>query len=410
MQRMMILFRVLLLLVLSSSMLLPRLPAHAQADAPASGSYEWLLVTQEKFDNPLYVTHAGDDSGRVFVVEQGGQVWIVRGVLVDPAPFLDISALLPDEVFRAGYTERGLLGLAFHPNYRKNGRLYVTYSRRDKINVLAEYRVSASDPDRADPASERVILTFDHPNMDHHGGMIAFGPDGYLYLSSGDGGGTQGDPEDDAQNKASLLGKLLRIDVDGDTRSVDGTDRTDGTGLPYLIPPDNPFVGDPTARPEVWAFGLRNPWRFSFDRETGDLYLGDVGWGRYEEINHVAAGTPGGLNFGWNRYEGNYRIEGLPDPGPVVMPVFQYDHSDGACSVTGGYVYRGPGAPTLRGVYVFGDYCSGRVWALWRDQGATWQSRVLMDTGMQISAFGEDAQGGLYLVNYKGYLYRLRER
>lgn len=375
--------------------------ASAQLPPPASGSYEWLLATEEKFDNPLFVTHAGDGSGRLFVVEQPGYIWIVRDRFTLPEPFLNISSLLSDEVFRGGYTERGLLGLAFHPDYARNGAFFITYARRDKMNILARYRVSADDPNRADPASEELLLSYEHPHLDHHGGMIAFGPDGYLYMSVGDGGGTQGDPEDDAQSKESLLGKLLRVDVSGGDPAA---------GRPYAIPPTNPFAADPRARPEIWAFGLRNPWRFSFDRATGDMYIGDVGWGRVEEINYAAAGSAGGQNYGWNVFEGNYRFEDKTDPGATVPPIAQYEHTDGACSVTGGYVYRGPGAPTLRGVYVFGDYCVGRVWALWRAEADQWQMKVLIETGMQISSFGEDEMGGLYLVHYKGYLYRLRER
>jgi glucose/arabinose dehydrogenase len=375
--------------------------ASAQSTPPASGSYEWLLATEAKFDNPLFVAHAGDGSGRVFVVEQAGYIWIVKDRFLLPDPFLDISPLLSDEVFRGGYTERGLLGLAFHPDYAQNGVFFITYARRDKMNILARYQVSSDDPNRADPASEQLLLSYEHPHLDHHGGMIAFGPDGYLYMSVGDGGGTQGDPEGDAQSKASLLGKILRIDIDrGDP----------ATGRPYAIPPSNPFAADPEARPELWAFGLRNPWRFSFDRATGDMYIGDVGWGRYEEINYAAAGSAGGQNYGWNLFEGGALFEGQADPGRTVPPIAQYEHTDGACSVTGGYVYRGPGAPTLRGVYIFGDYCVGRVWALWPAGAGQWQMKVLMETGMQISSFGEDEAGGLYLVHYKGYLYRLRER
>jgi glucose/arabinose dehydrogenase len=376
------------LLLLGCALMLTTLPAHAQ-------SYEWLQVVPDKFDNPVYVTHASDGSGRLFVIEQAGYVWIVQGGLLLDQPFLNIADLLPDEVFRGGYTERGLLGLAFHPQYRENGHVFISYTRRDQQNIVARYQVSSTNPNQIDPTSEVILLSFVHPEMNHNGGMLAFGKDGYLTIAVGDGGGDQGDPSGNAQNPASLLGKLLRIDVNADR---------------YTIPPDNPFRDHPTARPEVWALGLRNPWRFSFDRDMGDLYIGDVGWGNWEEINHVAAGTAGGLNFGWNVYEGTHLLPGKADPGGLQAPIAEYDHQGGACSVTGGYVVRGPGAPSLRGRYVFGDYCTGRVWTLARDDQGAWQARVLMETGMQITSFGEDERGGLYLVSYKGYIYRLRER
>ncbi|MBX3062587.1 MAG: PQQ-dependent sugar dehydrogenase [Anaerolineae bacterium] len=369
------------------------LPVSAQTREPASASYEWLPVIREKFDNPIFLTNAGDGSGRIFVVEQAGYIWIVKDGVVNKEPFLDISEQLPDEVFRGGYTERGLLGLAFHPNYKTNGQFFITYTRRDSLNILARYHVSAADPDRADPASEQIVLQYQHPEMNHNGGMLAFGHDSYLYMGVGDGGGYQGDPDGNAQNKASLLGKILRIDVNSD---------------PYSIPADNPFVNESGARPEIWVLGLRNPWRFSFDRATGDLYIGDVGWAQHEEVDVLPAGV-GGVNFGWNSFEATHLLDGRTDPGGVTMPVTEYEHTDGACSITGGYVYHGPGAPTLRGVYVFGDYCNGRVWALFRNEAGEWQTKRLMDTGLQISSFGEDEQGGLYLVTYKGYIYRLRE-
>ncbi|MBX3082530.1 MAG: PQQ-dependent sugar dehydrogenase [Anaerolineae bacterium] len=377
--------------LLTLCLILAPLTVHAQ-------SYEWLPAAIDKFDNPLYLTNAGDGSGRLFVVEQGGIIWIVNDGVLVKQPFLDIVDKLPDEVFRGGYTERGLLGLAFHPDYKNNGLFYVVYSRRDKTNVLARYHVSADDPNRADPDSETILLSYEHPEMNHNGGMIAFGPDGYLYMASGDGGGVQGDPPDYAQNKSLLFGKLLRIDIN----------KTEGERQ-YAIPPDNPFVNDPQARPELWAYGLRNPWRFSFDRETGDLFIADVGWGRWEEIDYQPAGTPGGRNYGWNRFEGTHAISGRDDPGGVTMPIAEYDHLEGACSITGGYLYRGPGAPSLRGKYIFGDYCSGQIWTLTRLADDQWQMDTLMNMHTPISSFGEDERGGLYLVTYKGYIYRLRE-
>lgn len=396
-RRVLVGLRVALILVLIHVVTRPI--STAQAQSRRFGTYEWVLATSEKFDQPLYLTHAGDGSGRLFIVEQVGKIWIVQDGVLTPQPFLDISGKLPDEVFRGGYTERGLLGLAFDPQFAQNGYLYVTYSNRSKQNVLARYRVRPDAPTQVDPASEQILLRYDHPEMNHNGGMIAFGRDGYLYLSVGDGGGTQGDPNGLAQDQRSWLGKILRLGVDVAQNSASA----------YQIPPDNPFRSQPSALPEIWAVGLRNPWRFSFDRASGDLYIGDVGWGNHEEINFQPAGQ-GGQNYGWNFYEGLSLLEGKTDPGGLTPPVATYPHENGACSVTGGYVLRGPGAPSLTGVYVYGDYCVGRIWALWRDADDVWQTQVLMETGMQIASFGEDEAGRLYLVNYKGYIYRLREQ
>lgn len=352
-----------------------------------------------KFDQPLYVTHAGDGSSRLFVVEQAGQIWIIfPDGSTSTEPFLDIGFLITDDTFRGGYTERGLLGLAFHPNYAVNGQFYVYYFDRDMHTVLARLRVSADDPNRADLQSVEVLLRVKQPYTDHNGGMILFGPDGYLYLGIGDGGGTQGDPERNGQSLQTYLGKILRLDVN----------RTQ-SDKPYAIPADNPFVNHPDALPEIWAYGLRNPWRFSFDRETGDLFIGDVGWATAEEINYVPAGTESGLNFGWNIFEGTERTlvrKDDPAPVPVMMPIATYDHTQG-CSVTGGYVYRGFELQSLRGVYLYGDYCNGNLWLAQRTFDGRWEVRLWKNTLRQIASFGEDERGEFYLVDYKGFILKL---
>jgi glucose/arabinose dehydrogenase len=357
------------------------LPAHAQIDSTA---YQWTLVA-DGFDNPLTATHAGDGSGRLFVVEQLGRIWIAGDEYM--FPFLDISNLITQAVFSGGYSEQGLLGLAFHPDYENNGYFYVNYTDRDGHTVIARYSVSA-DPSFADPASGVIILQVFQPFNNHNGGDLAFGPDGYLYIALGDGG-DQGDPFEHAQNPASLLGKILRIDVN--------------SGEPYAIPDDNPFVGRGAA--EIWLMGFRNPWRFSFDRETGDLWIADVGEWLEEEIDFVPAGSPGGMNFGWEYLEGTLERKNIPPSLDLVAPIATYGHDQG-CSLTGGYVYRGEMLPELNGVYFLGDYCNGRIWTI-THEGDTFNLEVFMDVGRQISAFAEDEAGELYLVDYKGEVLRL---
>jgi len=332
-------------------------------------------------DSPLYATGAGDGSGRLFIVQQTGQIRIVdRGRLL-PGPFLDISSLI------ASGGEQGLLGLAFHPHYRENGRFFVDYTDLRGNTVVAEYRRNPTDPNRADPSSARMILHVGQPFPNHNGGDITFGPDGDLYVSLGDGG-SEGDPRGNGQNLGTLLGKLLRIDVDHPSG-----------GRAYGIPRDNPFVGRPGARPEIWAYGLRNPWRVNFDRATGDLWIGDVGQSEHEEIDHAPAGQ-GGQNYGWNVMEGPACF--LPPAGcdrtGLTMPVASYTHGGGNCTVIGGYVYGGEQFPALRGGYVYGDYCSGRVWVLDAAHPHSRPVRVL-DTNLLISSFGEDDRGELYLTS-----------
>jgi glucose/arabinose dehydrogenase len=331
---------------------------------------------------PLYVTHAGDDSGRLFVVERGGLVRIARNGVLNATAFLDARALI-----RTNGTEQGLLGLAFAPDYAVSGRFYVNYTDIDGDTVIARYRVS-SNPDAADPASRQTMLAYDQPFENHNGGWLGFGPDGFLYIASGDGGSSN-DPMGNGQNLGSLLGKLLRLDVSGDTAQ---------------IAPGNPFRLTGGVRGEIWAYGLRNPWRPSFDRSTGELWIGDVGQGRTEEIDLQPAGSAGGENYGWSIMEGSgCRVAGCTPIG--VLPVNEYGHDLG-CSVTGGYVYRGSAYPGMVGRYVFADFCSGMIWSLQRSgsgsSAANFTRALELDTNLSISSFGEDEVGNLYLVDYDG--------
>jgi glucose/arabinose dehydrogenase len=332
---------------------------------------------------PLLATHAGDGSGRLFVVEQVGRIRVVRDGELLAEPFLDVS----DRVVAGG--EQGLLGLAFHPDFATNGRFFVDYTDLDGDTVVAEYAVLDGDADRVDPASERVLLRIGQPFANHNGGHLAFGPDGFLYVGTGDGG-SAGDPMGNGQRLDTLLGKILRLDLDG--RSGD---------RPYGIPPGNPFVEHEGARPEIWAFGLRNPWRFSFDRETGDLWIGDVGQGAFEEIDAVP-GDEAGVNYGWNVMEGRacFAPETGCDEDGLRLPVAVYGHGEG-CSVTGGFVYRGSRWPGLAGAYLFSDFCSGTIWAVDAARPNAGPTAVL-ETGRAISSFGEDEDGELYVTDLAG--------
>lgn len=345
---------------------------------------------------PLEVTAPPVDADRVFIVEQPGRVRVLKGDVLLGPPFLDISGLVNP------VGEGGLLGLAFHPDYETNGYFFVSYTRSgDGASVIARYTVSA-DPDVADPTSRQEILSFAQPYGNHNGGKIAFGPlDGYLYIGSGDGG-SSGDPLNNAQNLGSLLGKILRIDVDG--------------GSPYAVPPDNPFVdGDPATRDEIWAYGLRNPWKFSFDSSTGDLYIGDVGQGAWEEIDYAAASSPGGENYGWRCYEGAhpYNTGGCVPIGDTVVPILEYDHGQG-CSVTGGHVYRGA-ISSLQGAYFYGDFCSAWIRTFAVSGGVPTDLRdrtAQLDPGEGlainlITSFGEDALGELYVCDRAGEVFKI---
>jgi glucose/arabinose dehydrogenase len=336
------------------------------------------------FESPLYATHAGDDSGRIFVVEKRGAIRIVRDGARVERPFLDIVDRVGSDA-----SERGLLSVAFHPEYRENGLLFVNYTDKNGDTVISRFQVTA-DPDAADPASEQVLLQIDQPAANHNGGLVKFGPDGFLYIGMGDGG-RAGDPWGNAQNPEALLGKLLRIDVDG--------------GEPYAIPADNPFAGG-GGRPEIWATGLRNPWRFSFDRADGTLFIADVGQNQFEEVN-VQPAAAAGLNYGWNITEAQecYAASGC-DTANLVAPATQYSHDEG-CSITGGYVYRGAEFPALAGTYIFGDYCSGRIWTL-RGSGDAWQREDALQVDFQVASFGEDQAGELYITGIDdGTLYKV---
>jgi glucose/arabinose dehydrogenase len=371
--------------VLVSLILFSALRPFILRPAAATGSYH-LVEVVTGLQRPLYVTSAGDNSGRLFVVEQDGRIRVVQdGKLLDQ-PFLDIS----DQVSRDD-AERGLLGLAFHPKYSTNGLFFINYTDTKGDTVVASYGVSAGDSNQADPQQMAIIITVDQPFPNHNAGQLAFGPDGDLYIGLGDGG-SAGDPHGNAQNPAVLLGKMLRLDVN--------------RGTPYRIPPDNPFIHNSAFAPEIWALGLRNPWRYSFDRATGDLYIADVGQEKWEEVDFQPA-NKGGENYGWNAFEGSHPYSAATHlTQPSVQPVVEYSHADG-CSITGGYVYRGQALPGLQGSYLFGDYCSGTIWTTRRDAVGSWQTTLLMNSGRQISSFGEDQQGELYVVDYSGIVLRL---
>jgi glucose/arabinose dehydrogenase len=341
-----------------------------------------LETVVSNLDRPLGIVHAGDGSGRLFILEKPGRIRILRSDALEDRPFLDLT----DRVGSSG-SEQGLLGLAFHPNYADNGRLFTNYTDRNGDTVISQFLVS-DDPDRAEPGSEQVLLTLDQPAANHNGGHLAFGPDGYLYIGTGDGGAA-GDQFGNGQNARTLLGAMLRLDID--------------SAQPYAIPGDNPFVGDDAARDELWAIGLRNPWRYSFDRLTGDLYIADVGQNTYEEVNRQPASSAGGENYGWPIMEGLhcFPADGACDQSGLVLPVHEYDHSQG-CSVTGGYVYRGQRYPVLQGIYLFGDYCSGIIWGMAAAGGDSWRTAKLLQTDARISSFGEDEAGELYLVDIAG--------
>ena len=338
-----------------------------------------LETFAEGLNVPASLNNAGDS--RLFVVEQTGIIKIIDDQgNVYPTPFLSIE----DRVSYGG--EQGLLGLAFHPNYEENGYFYVNYTGTSGNTHISRFSVSDSNPDSANVESENVLLTIDQPYSNHNGGDIRFGPDGFLYISTGDGG-SAGDPENRAQDLSVLLGKILRIDVDG--------------GNPYGIPPHNPFVDNPGARDEIWAPGLRNPWRFSFDRETGDLWIADVGQNEYEEVNFEPAASNGGVNYGWRCYEGNheYNTSGCQNKGEYTFPIHEYSHSEtGGCSVTGGFVYRGDQYPNLQGHYVFSDYCSDNIWTLYNDNGDWKQTDQGEFPGNNFVTFGEAADGELYVA------------
>jgi glucose/arabinose dehydrogenase len=335
--------------------------------------------------SPLDLQSVREDRERVYVVEQGGRIRVVRNGQLQATAFLDVS----DRISSGG--ERGLLGLAFHPRFAQNRRFFVNYTNRAGDTHVAEFQAASADA--ADAATERVLLRVEQPFSNHNGGGLAFGGDGYLYIGLGDGG-SGGDPYGNGQRLDTLLGKMLRIDVDG--------------AAPYAVPAGNPFRSVPGAQPEIWAFGLRNPFRFSFDRATADLYIGDVGQGAVEEVD-VAAPRVGGQNYGWNVTEGSacYKPSSGCNKAGITLPVYEYDHSQG-CSITGGVVYRGCRMPDLAGTYFFGDYCEGFVRSFRYAGGQATDVRQWSLTGIDsVSSFGLDADGEVYVVDYDGELYRL---
>ncbi len=353
-----------------------------------------LPVVTSGLSSPDFVTAPAGDTGRLFVVEQPGRIRIIKNGSLLATPFLDLTTNIPFS------GEQGLLGLAFHPSYATNGYFFVNYTRKpDGATLVSRFKVSAN-PDLADAGSESPVITIPQPYSNHNGGMIAFGPnDHYLYLGMGDGG-SGGDPGNRAQNKLELLGKILRLDID--------------TTSGYKIPPTNPFVGNAAARPEIWAFGVRNPWRFSFDRANADLYVGDVGQNNYEEIDYQPGTSLGGQNYGWRLKEGFHcynpasqcdTLMGLTDP------IYEYAHSSGGCAITGGYVYRGCAIPDRLGTYFFSDYCSPEVLSfVWTGTGTPVVENLtsqLGTAGMAIASFGEDALGELYIVDLNGGVYKI---
>ncbi len=345
-----------------------------------------LVPLATGFTQPLAVVDAPDNTDRLFVVERRGRIRIVEGGQILPTPYLDVSSLIT-----SSGQEQGLLGLAFHPNYANNGVFFIYYTAAgDGANTLARYHVSPN-PTLADSNSGAVLFAIPDHFSNHNGGHVVFGPDGYLYVGTGDGG-SGGDPDDNGQSLNTLLGKILRIDPDA--------------GSPYAIPPSNPFVNTPGARGEIWAYGLRNPWRFSFDRQSGDLYIADVGQNAFEEVNLQPAVSGGGQNYGWNLMEGMHCYDAPTcNQTGLTLPIAEYGRSDG-CSITGGYVYRGPAAPSLVGAYVYGDFCSGKIWTLRQGAGGGWTPTLLMDTPHQISSFGESNTGEMYLVDLAGGVHR----
>lgn len=343
------------------------------------------------FNQPLYITEVGDDTNRLFVVEQGGTIQVFENDAATSASaiFLDISDRL------ISGSEQGLLGLAFHPDYENNGYFYVNYTAGNpNRTVISRFEVSESNPDQANPNSETVLLGYNQPYSNHNGGHLSFGPDGYLYIASGDGG-SGGDPENNAQNPETLLGNILRIDVDGTEN-----------GNNYGIPSDNPFVGNNEGyREEIYAYGLRNPWRFSFDSENGELLAGDVGQNQYEEIDIIENGE----NYGWNIMEGNHCYDSNNcDTSGLTLPLWEYDHNLGQ-SITGGYVYRGPSLNELTGNYIYGDFVSGRIWALDFSDPDNPSNAELINSSLNISSFGTDADNELYICSFDGNIYKLTE-
>lgn len=365
-------------------------PAEGQTVTPDSYSLQQAFP-HLTFTRPLVLVGAFDGTNRLFVVEQAGRIFVFKNSpdVRRAKLFLDIR----DRVNSRG-NEEGLLGLAFHPKYGENGYFFVNYTASDpRRTVIARFHVDKKNPDAAEPGSEFRLLEFLQPYENHNGGQVLFGNDGYLYIGTGDGG-SGGDPHNNGQSLTTLLGKILRIDVDHPS-----------PGLSYGIPSDNPFVGT-TNRGEIWAYGLRNPWRFSFDSVTGQLWAGDVGQDAVEEVDIIEKGK----NYGWHIMEGNacYSPSKGCDTTGLVRPVWDYSHDTAGVCITGGYVYRGPGLPELAGAYIYADYGSGRIWALRYDGVHPPSNRELLNSGFPIASFGVDARKELYLCVFDGKIYRLQ--
>jgi glucose/arabinose dehydrogenase len=360
---------------------------HGARDAAAAGV---KLVSVGSFSAPVYVTAPRGDRRRIFVVEQAGTIRVIRAGKRLPTPFLDIRSIV-----KAG-GEQGLLSMAFAPDYATTKRFYVNYTDKAGLQRIAEYRAATAD--RANSSSARTVLRYDGVEDNHNGGLIVFGPDRLLYAGTGDGGGAndQHGARGNAQDLGSLLGKILRIDP-----------RRSGS-RPYSVPASNPFVGRDGAQPEIYSYGLRNPWRFSFDRTTGDLTIGDVGQNAVEEIDFARKGEARGVNYGWRPLEGTRRNFQEPAPG-AVAPVLELSHSSGNCSVTGGYVVRDRGVPALTGRYVYGDLCKGELRSVRVGAGSATGDRAIPGVAKvdQLSSFGEDARGRVYAVSLDGPVYRL---
>lgn len=344
---------------------------------PDPDAYTWTEVVSG-LTLPIGLTSAGDGSGRLFIIEQPGRILIYNGQELLDAPFLDLR----EQVTTQG-SEQGLLGLAFHPEYEENGTFFVSYTDKSGTSVISRFLVS-EDPNQADGTTESILLTIPQPFRNHNGGQILFGPEGYLWIAIGDGG-SAGDPQGNGQNLDTLLGKLLRVDINQE---------------PYAIPEENPYGN------EIWATGLRNPWRITFDPTTSDLYIADVGQGKWEEVNFLPANTPGGSNFGWDFREGAHGFEGTPPEDlRLIDPVAEYDHSRG-CSVSGGAVYRGS-LLEWQGVYLYGDFCSGRVWGLLDTPSGEWLNETLYQLDRRIAAIDQDEFGEVYLVDILGTILKL---
>lgn len=344
-------------------------------------------------DRPDFLTYANDGSGRIYIAEQPGRIMVAEpNGQVHPEPFLEVQT--------QWFAELGLMSVAFHPQFKTNGLFFVSYSDADDGDtIIARYKIAAGNPLKADPSSAQVILRIDEPDtQEHRSGMLTFGPDGYLYIGVGDGG--RGAPSANGQRTSTILGKILRIDVNHTS-----------PGKAYAIPPNNPFAQTANAAPEIWAYGVRNPWRFSFDRVTGNLFIGDVGESNTEEIDVQPAKSKGGVNYGWNVYEGTTCARADCSLTNYAGPIATFPHNDGRCAVIGGYVYRGTAYPALQGIYLFGDLCSGRIYGLTAADatpGKPTTYRQLIDSSAYLSSFGEDQAGNAYMVDlHAGIVYRI---